>query len=78
MAYKPGDYFMICDRCGFKKYASEMKKEWNGSMTCPDCFEEKHPQYFSPTGKHERQTVSPHRPEGEDVFITTPITVDDL
>jgi len=76
--YRAGDYWVICDRCGFRRYASECKKEWNGMFTCPDCFEEKHPQYTAPKGLHEKQTVPIHRPEKTDTFIETDITGDDL
>ena len=77
--YKAGDYFVICDRCGFKRYASECKKEWNGSFVCADtCYEEKHPHSIPPKPLHEKQKVPIHRPEQADTFITTPITADDL
>jgi len=33
-----------CDRCGFVYYYLQLKKEWNGLKTCPECFEPKHPQ----------------------------------
>lgn len=34
----------ICDRCGFRYGLRELRKEWNGLKTCPECFEPKHPQ----------------------------------
>ena len=69
MVYRPGDYFVICDRCGFRRYASECRMEWNNSFTCPECWEEKHPQYKEPTGLHEKQSVKIHRPEKDPVYI---------
>ena len=36
--------YAICDRCGFRYYLRELRKEWNGLKTCPQCFETKHPQ----------------------------------
>ena len=78
MPYKIGDHYCICDRCGFRRYASEMRKEWNGSFVCLECFDPKHPQYVEPTSRHERQKVDISRPEGEPVFIETKVTPDDL
>lgn len=79
MAYKPGDYYAICDICGMRGYASEMRMTWNKlfvhSLTC---FDEKHPHFTDPKPLNEPQRVPIHRPEQEDVFITTPITGDDL
>jgi|TARA_R110002020_G_scaffold27859_8_gene89503 hypothetical protein len=34
----------LCDRCGFQYKYQQLKKEWNGAKTCPDCFETKEPQ----------------------------------
>jgi len=71
MAYRPGDYLTICDRCGFRRLASECRLEWNGSFVCADtCWEPKHPQYTPPRPEHEKQTVPIHRPEKTDVFVT--------
>lgn len=44
--YKPGDWNAICDRCGFKFKASELKKEWTGLMVCEADFELRHPLDF--------------------------------
>jgi len=34
----------ICDRCGYQYPYLELKKEWNGLLVCPECYEPKHPQ----------------------------------
>lgn len=79
MPYKPGDYYVICDICGFRRYASECRMNWKQQFVCSDtCYEPQHPQYREPSGKHEKQSVPIHRPEGDDVFIETPVTPDDL
>lgn len=44
--YKPGDWNAICDRCGFKFKASELKLDWQGFRVCEDDFEYRHPQDF--------------------------------
>lgn len=76
--YKPGEHLVCCDRCGFRRFSSELRREWNGFYTCPECFENKHPQCREPSPLGEKQTVKPYLPEGVDTFITTPVTPDDL
>jgi hypothetical protein len=79
MAYRPGDHFVICDRCGFRRYASDCRMTWDNFFVCADtCWEPKHEMFSPPKPLNEKQKVSPHRPESEDAFITTPITGDDL
>jgi len=70
MPYKAGDYLVICDICGFQKYASECQLNWKQQLVCSDtCFEEKHPHYTEPKPLGEKQSVPIHRPPGEDIFI---------
>ncbi len=46
------DYFRLgywnarCDRCGAKRKGSELRKQWNGWMVCPEHWEPRHPQDF--------------------------------
>lgn len=75
--YKPGDHLVTCDRCGFTIYASESKKTWDGLIVCPEDWEPRHPQDFV-RGKEDKQSVDNARPRPADVFITTPVTGDDL
>lgn len=43
--FASGKYALaICDRCGQQYDFSQLRKEWNGLMTCPECWEPKHPQ----------------------------------
>ena len=81
MTFKVGDYLVICDQCGFRRYASECRMTWDKLFVCADtCFEPKHPQYTPPKPLGEKQTVPIHRPEQTDIFIsdTGPVTADDL
>lgn len=66
--YRPGDYWRICDRCGFKVRASQTRKEWTGQIVCLNDFEERHPQDFV-RGRKDHQTVPDPRPEGTDNVI---------
>jgi len=80
--YAKGKWNVLCDRCDFKYKSSSLRREWNGLMTCSgdgtnDCFETRHPQDFV-KAKADRQTPRWVRPEAPDVFVTEPITGDDL
>lgn len=45
--YVPGEYYVICDQCGRKKYRSECRFTWDNLLVCSDtCWEPKHPQYY--------------------------------
>lgn len=91
MTYKPGDYLVICDRCGFERYASECQMTWDGWFVCADtCYEPKHPQFTPPKPLGESQSVPIRRAEdtynfvsgaetpNDGYFLTDPITGDDL
>jgi len=79
MAYKPGDHYVICDQCSFRRLASECRMTWNNLFVCADtCWEEKHPLISPPKHRKDTQKVSVSRPEQDDVFITDKITGDDL
>lgn len=43
---KLGDTNAICDTCGFKYKISELSKQWDGLMTCKDCWDYRHPQEY--------------------------------
>jgi len=78
MPYFPGDYWMICDICGFKKRKSQMRKDWQGLMVCEKDFEMRHPQDFVKS-RVEKTSVPIARPEATDRFLTASITsVDDI
>lgn len=74
--YRAGDWKIVCDQCGFVRYASQVSKQWNGLIVCSDtCFEERHPQEFV-RGRIDRQVPPFVRPEAQvgisvDVFGLT-------
>ncbi len=81
MIYKAGDYLVICDQCGFQRYASECRMSWDGLFVCADtCWEEKHPHYTEPKPLGEKQKVPVYRPEVSENFVdlNNPITSNDL
>ena len=66
--YKKGDWNAICDRCGFKFKASELKREWTGLMVCPRDWEPRQPQDFV-RGVVDDASVEWTRSESLDTFI---------
>jgi hypothetical protein len=61
---------VICDRCGFRFHADELKKEWQGFMVCETCFEPRHPQDLI-RSVPDQQLKPYYRPEPDPVFIDT-------
>lgn len=66
--YKAGDYNAICDICGFRFKASQLKKNWKNEYVCEADFELRHPQEFIRV-RPEKIAVPWSRPEGEDDFL---------
>jgi hypothetical protein len=75
--YRAGDHLVLCDRCGFKMYASQTRKTWDGLRVCEKDWEPRHPQDFV-RGKVDKQAVTDPRPEPEDVFVTGQVKPEDL
>jgi len=76
MTFANGKFALaICDRCGQQYKYLELKQEWNGLFTCPECFEPKHPQLDPPY--HPADAVALHDPrparqEPVTVFVGAP------
>lgn len=68
MTYVPGDFWRICDVCGFKYRSSETSKRWDGLITCSEDWEPRHPQDFV-RGRRDRQMAPDARPEAPDAFL---------
>lgn len=66
--YAPGDYNAICDQCGTKFKASQLKKDWQGFYMCQSCWEPRHPQEFV-RGTQDQQTPPWTRPGGADILL---------
>ena len=80
MSYTPtadrGNWLTICDDCGKKYKASELRKRWDGLMVCTKtCYEERPMQDFVRAGVDHMATPW-SRPENQDNFIQTcnPVT----
>ena len=72
--FKEGDYNAICDRCGFKYKASELRMTWDGLFVCPKDWEPRHPQDFV-RGVPDKQSVAIARPEQADIFVDSGMRV---
>ena len=60
--YRPGDWNMICDVCGFKIKASESMHRWDGFRVCKKDWEPRHPLDFIKVPV-EKQGVPFSRPD---------------
>ena len=79
----------ICDRCGQQYKFHQLRQEWNGLKTCPDCFETKHPQLEPIRTIPDAEAIRNPRPDVSDdnipfiVFTSTgkdiiPSSIEDL
>lgn len=46
--YLAGDFYLLCEVCGFKRRRSEALERWDGAIVCAPhvrggCYEEEHP-----------------------------------
>lgn len=60
--YRPGDWNVICDKCGMKRKASQCRLNWENLFVCAGCYEPRHPQDFV-VGIPDIQTVEIARPD---------------
>ncbi len=69
MAYKPGQWLAICDRCGFQFLSGQMKKTWDGLYVDHACWEPRHPQEFI-RGVPDEQATPWQRPAQVDINVS--------
>lgn len=75
---KPGEYWVWCQRSGFKVPSSEIVREWNGLLVWNRFAEARHPQDMV-KGVKDDQSVPFGNPRPTDVFLdTNEVTSDDL
>lgn len=78
MLARPGDYRVICDRSGFKCWASETVVEpWTGLRVLARFADVRNPA-DTPNPIRPEAVVRDARPEGADVYQVTPVTPADL
>ena len=65
-----GSWNCICQRCGVKRKAEDISKEWTGLLVCTTkCLDQRHPQDFVKSVKDD-QTVPYTSPEPTDVTVS--------
>ena len=66
--YVSGEWNLCCDVCSKKIKSGIAKQRWDGFITCPSCFETRHPQDFV-RARQDKISVPFTRPRPVDVFI---------
>jgi len=66
--YKGGSHNAICDRCGFKFKAEELRETWNGLRVCLQDWEPRQPQDFV-RGVPEQHALQWTRPQPQDNYV---------
>jgi hypothetical protein len=67
-----GDWNTVCDVCGFKYKASQLKDRWDGLKVCKEDWEVRHPSdyYKFPTGAESVVPWTRPEPSTESVAVT--------
>jgi PKD repeat protein len=74
--WKDGDWNSICDQCGYKYKASQLKLQWNGLRTCCRCFDLRNPQDFV-KGVQDVQQTPFTRPDTPPSFVPVAVAEPD-
>lgn len=69
---KLGDYNAVCDVCGMKFKASELRRRWDNMRVCATDYEERHPQDLIRI-RSEKQTPPWTRPPQTEYVVVAPI-----
>jgi hypothetical protein len=67
--FKSGDWNVLCEICGFKFKASELKETWDNKRVCVQDFEVRHPLDLIRAPKPEK-ALPWTRPEPTNQFVT--------
>lgn len=65
----PGNAPVICQRCGFKRHANELRREWTGLRVCRECWDPRHPQELVQARADRQAVPAGALPEPADVFV---------
>ena len=72
--WKKGSWLVICDVCGMKYHSDDLKKRWDGLMTCRQDWNIRQPQDFV-RGIPDPQAVPWSRPDTQPQFVSNPVTM---
>ena len=67
--FKPGEWNVHCDVCGFKFKSGQIKQRWDGFMVCEADWEADHPQKYIRVTETS-QAVPYVREQQDDTFVT--------
>lgn len=70
-----GTWNVICDVCGFRYKANQVKQRWDGLIVCDADFEERHPSDLF-RAREEKTGVPFTRPEPTDTFVAVDYIAD--
>lgn len=70
--YRHGTYNAICDVCGLKYKATDMRKRWDGAYVCNNDFEPRHPQELQRLTTTEKPPEWT-RPDSVDSYTIVPL-----
>src|SRR3990167_8720909 len=74
----PGGHNALCDVCGLKFKASELRRRWDGAMVDEACFEPRHPQEFV-RAKQDNPVLPFIRPDdGEGIDVGPTLSCDGI
>lgn len=68
-SWKRGQWNALCDVCGFKYKATDLKQRWDGLMVCNADWEPRHPQEMIRV-LPDQSKLPWTRPEPTDTFVT--------
>jgi hypothetical protein len=74
--YQHGTHNAICDTCGFKYKASQLRMTWDGFFVCDPCWEPRHPQDFV-RGKVDKLRVDIVRPDNDILYHETTLNANE-
>jgi hypothetical protein len=66
--WKRGQWFALCDVCGFKFLSGQLRERWDGLMVDDACWETRHPQEFVKSVKEA--TIPWSRPDNDGINIS--------
>ena len=66
--YKKGDWNVLCDSCGVRYKASELKERWDGLMVCSYDWEPRQPQDFV-RATSDKMNVPWSRPRPANTYV---------
>lgn len=67
-----GNYNVLCDVCGFKMKASEVRRRWDGAIVCKEDWEQRHPLDFYTT-RNDVHKLPFTRPDNDGVDVSPAI-----